>query len=239
MINLMYHDIVTGADNKSGFQNENAFMYKVDEALFEEQVVALKECNVQFTFDDGGESFILKAAPILEKYGKKGIFFVSTNYIGTPGFLSEEQVKELHDRGHRIGSHSHTHPSNISLLNQEEIYEEWRESISILSRIIDETVTIASIPNGYASKSVVREAYRAGIKHLYTSTPTIKEKKIDDTIIQGRYVVHYSTGVDTILSIVSSTKKRFLLFLRWQLLETTKFILGGNYDKIKELIKKN
>ena len=238
MVCLMYHDISHGSDKTSGFQNENAFMYKVDEAMFEAQVAALKDCNVRFTFDDGGVSFLTKAAPILEKYGKKGVFFISTNYIGSPGFLTEEQVKQLHDRGHQIGSHSHTHPSNISSLKPKELFEEWKISTSILSNILGEAVTIASIPNGYASKSVIREANRAGIQQLYTSTPTEKEKQVVDVMLYGRYVVHSSTSVNSVLSIVSSSKERFFMLLRWQILELIKHILGGNYDKIKAFIKK-
>ena len=89
----MYHDIVTKTDKSSGFQNDSAFQYKVEESAFEEQVKALQGKDVVFTFDDGGESFLTKIAPILEKYGFKGVFFISTKYIGTQGFLTKEQVK--------------------------------------------------------------------------------------------------------------------------------------------------
>lgn len=105
---LMYHDIVTRDDKSSGFQNESAFQYKVNEKDFEKQVKALRGKDVIFSFDDGGVSFITEAAPILEKYGFKGFFFISTKYIDTPGFLSREQVKCLAEHGHCVGSHSYT-----------------------------------------------------------------------------------------------------------------------------------
>ena len=84
--------------------------YKVEESAFEEQVKALQGKDVVFSFDEGGESFHTKASPLLEQYGFKGVFLISTKYIGTQGFLTEEQVKELAERGHVVGSHSHTHP---------------------------------------------------------------------------------------------------------------------------------
>ena len=120
----MYHDIVTTNDKSSGFQNKNAFQYKVEESAFEEQVKAVQGNDVVFTFDDGGVSFLTKAVPILEKYDFKGVFLVSTKYIGTPGFLTTEQVKELAERGHVIGSHSHTHPEIFTKLSSEEIKHE-------------------------------------------------------------------------------------------------------------------
>ena len=81
----------------------------MEEAAFKEQAKVLQGKDVLFTFDDGGVSFVTKAAPILEKYGHKGVFFVSTKYIGTPGVLSAGQVKELELRGHVVGTHSHSH----------------------------------------------------------------------------------------------------------------------------------
>jgi peptidoglycan/xylan/chitin deacetylase (PgdA/CDA1 family) len=238
MINLMYHDIVTSDDKGSGFQNENAFMYKVNLSSFEEQVAALKDCDVKFTFDDGGESFITNAAPILEKYGKRGIFFISTKYIGTKGFLSKEQVKELYDRGHQIGSHSHTHPANISLLNKQDIYEEWKMSIYLLSEILGDKVSTASIPNGYDSKDVVDAASRVGIKYLYTSKPTDKEKQKKDVILYGRYVVHSSTNTKDVVSIVSSKIKRVSMYAQWRALEAIKLVLGNKYDKFKSFLRR-
>ncbi len=235
----MYHDIVSSNDKKSGFQNENAFMYKVDETSFEEQVSALAHNDVLFTFDDGGDSFITKAAPILEKYGKKGMFFISTKYIGNSGFLTEEQIRQLHSRGHRIGSHSHSHPSNISTLKDDDIFAEWAESVEVLSRIIGETIAIASIPNGYASKDVIKQAVRAGITELYTSTPTTRAKIKESIVLRGRYVVHSSSSTNCVLEIVNSKTKRFTMSVKWAMLEAIKSLLGNNYDKVKALIKRH
>ena len=78
----MYHDLYIQSGAESGFQNESAFQYKIQVDEFEKQVKAVVdycrehiEIQVDFTFDDGGVSFLTLAAPILEKYGLKGIFF--------------------------------------------------------------------------------------------------------------------------------------------------------------------
>lgn len=181
MISLMYHDVYKGDPSESGFQNESAFQYKIAVSQFEKQIESIlnyckrikKDVNdiVRFTFDDGGVSFYTVIAPTLEKYGLKGIFFISTKYIGTDGFMSRDMIKELSLRGHIIGSHSHTHPQNMAQLTYDDIVSEWTESASILSAILGKKIEVASIPNGYANKSVLSACIDTGFKIVYTSIP--------------------------------------------------------------------
>ena len=93
----MYHDVYLNNILESGFQRDCDLPYKLQASFFEEQV---KQCaeyckerglpndTIVFTFDDGGKSFYSVAAPILDKYGYKGVFFISSKYIGTPTFLT-------------------------------------------------------------------------------------------------------------------------------------------------------
>lgn len=232
----MYHDIVSENDTLSGFQNTNAFQYKIEESLFEKHVQVLIDYNVYFTFDDGGISFYSKAAPILEKYGKIGICFVSTKYIDTPGFLTSNQIKELSDRGHIISSHSHSHPENISSLSNDEIYNEWYESISILNKILDRNCVLASIPNGYESKNVFEMASRAGLKTLFTSSPTTRYYNFNNVRIQGRFVVLGKMSTQDVLRIVSNNSYRQWLSFKWEMLNILKKLLGTSYESFKLLI---
>lgn len=233
---LMYHDIVTATDKSSGFQNKNAFQYKVEESAFEKQVKALQGKEVVFTFDDGGESFLTKAAPLLERYGFKGVFFISTKYIGTQGFLTKEQVKELAERGHVVGSHSHTHPEIFTKLTKEEIHEEWQRSYEILKDILGEKDLPMSIPNGYASKTIMEEAIKSGFTDIYTSQPTTKTKLFQKHNVIGRYVVHDNITAEDVLRIVNSKGYRLKMALKWHLLNVVKGVLGGAYDKLKAKI---
>lgn len=69
----------------------------------------LPEKPVMLTFDDTKLDQFTVAAPELEKYGFKGIFFVMTVSLGRPNYMSREQVKALSDAGHVIGSHTWDH----------------------------------------------------------------------------------------------------------------------------------
>lgn len=233
MIVLMYHDIVTRSDKSSGFQNDNAFQYKVEDSAFEEQVKALQGKDVTFTFDDGGVSFITKAAPILEKYGRKGVFFISTKFIGTPEFLTLEQVKELADRGHIIGSHSHTHPEIFTQLKKDEIRDEWKKSFDILSGILGMNDMPLSIPNGYASKMIMEEAVKVGYTDIYTSEPTTKIHQFQKHNVIGRYVVHDGMTTQDVLRIVESKSTRMKMAVKWSVLNIVKAVLGSSYDVVK------
>src|SRR5438067_11261420 len=104
MIALMYHDVVAaGAEDSSGFPGKDAALYKVMPELFESHLRAIDGADVTITFDDGGSS-AMRAADALERSGFAGHFFITTNYIGTRGFLGERELRELRARGHVIGS---------------------------------------------------------------------------------------------------------------------------------------
>ena len=232
----MYHDIVTNNDMSSGFQDNAAFQYKVNIDQFEEQAKSLSADEVTFTFDDGGKSFLTIAAPILEKYGHRGIFFIATDYIGTPGFLSVKQIKELDARGHIIGSHSCSHPDNMSILSEDDIETEWNASIKKLEEIVGCKVEYASIPNGFASEVIYRKAKLVGIRYLYTSIPSDKIRIYKDMLLIGRYVVHSSMSSTAVLNLVHSAFARKQRYARYRIIEFVKFILGNKYNKFKKVI---
>ena len=240
MVYLMYHDLVKADDSNSGFQNTTAFQYKVDVDVFEETLRQLKgREEVTFTFDDGGVSFLTEVAPLLEKYGRRGIFFISTEYIGTSGFLTREQVEELERRGHTIGSHSHSHPDNIAVLKPTEIDTEWGQSCKILEAILGHSIEMASIPNGYASETVKAAAMKAGITELYTSEPTTRSKSANGQKLYGRYVVHRDMTAEDVVLLVTDRSRQRKVYCRWYILELAKRVLGTNYNRIKgKLIRK-
>ena len=235
---LMYHDIYQHTSNESGFQQESASQYKIQADIFEEHVRAVTqyckkhpEVEVEFTFDDGGVSFLTLAAPILEKYGLHGTFFISTAYLNTPQFLTTEQLDELMKRGHRIGSHSHTHPM-LTDLTEKEIAEEWINSADILHPYIKDDVT-ASIPNGDGNAVVMKKALEAGIQQLYTSIPTTKLTYFENMQVLGRYVVYQGMSTEDVIRIVSDEGYRRKLYIRWQLLHYVKSCLGSQYERLK------
>lgn len=77
--------------------------------------------SIAVTFDDGYRSNFDIAAPLLERHGLTGWFFVSPGRLrGTPGertidgedaddFMSAAELRSLVARGHVVGCHTHSH----------------------------------------------------------------------------------------------------------------------------------
>jgi len=210
-VTLLYHDVITGDDfQSSGFKGGDADIYKLELQDFIEHIETIVDkhklvaenldslhsgrCSTghvpfYITFDDGGVSFLDPIAQTLEKHGWKGIFFISTDFIGTPGFLTKEQIVELSERGHVIGSHSCSHPKRFSDCTYEQILHEWTESKNILTAIINKNVDTASVPGGFLSKEVELAAAEAGFKSLFTSEPQKEVYEVEGCSIVGRYSV--------------------------------------------------
>jgi peptidoglycan/xylan/chitin deacetylase (PgdA/CDA1 family) len=69
----------------------------------------IPEKAVMLTFDDNVGDQMTVAEPILKELGFKGVFFIMTVTLNKPGYMSKEQVKQLHNEGHVIGSHTYDH----------------------------------------------------------------------------------------------------------------------------------
>lgn len=77
---------------------------QVEEVFYERK--AVQDKSLMISFDDTRADHYLTVAPILEKYGYRGTFFIMTVSIGKPGYMTREQIKELAERGHAIGLHT-------------------------------------------------------------------------------------------------------------------------------------
>lgn len=64
---------------------------------------------IVITFDDGDISVYETAFPILQKYGLTGVVYIVNNYMGTDGYMSAKQIKEMVAAGWEVGSHSRSH----------------------------------------------------------------------------------------------------------------------------------
>lgn len=76
---------------------------------------------VMITFDDARVEQATVAAPLMQKYGFKGVFFIMTITYDKKNYMSKAQIKSLAQDGHTIGFHSWDHTratrySNDSIL---------------------------------------------------------------------------------------------------------------------------
>jgi peptidoglycan/xylan/chitin deacetylase (PgdA/CDA1 family) len=69
----------------------------------------LPQKPIIITFDDSRVEHYTVAAPILEKHGFKGVFFIMTITYNKKNYMSKDQIAELAKRGHTIGLHTWDH----------------------------------------------------------------------------------------------------------------------------------
>jgi peptidoglycan/xylan/chitin deacetylase (PgdA/CDA1 family) len=244
MTALMYHDVVEEGNHASGFPGAGADVYKIGRREFERHLEAIREAagnrDVCLTFDDGGVSAYEPVAGILERYGWRGYFFVTTDCIGQPGFLNADQIHELDRRGHTIGSHSCSHPTRMSRIPWDQMLQEWRGSADRLAVIVGHEVGVASVPGGYYSRQVAEAAAGAGIRKLFTSEPTDKEQVVDGCRVIGRYVVRQGMGPEWPAGFAAGKLgPRLRQAAAWKAKQVAKAVGGGLYLRVRETILRN
>ena len=102
------------------------------------------------TFDDGAASALEAAEQLARRYWR-GHFFIATDLVGTPGFLTWDGVRELARCGHVVGSHSCSHPDRMAACSPEELLDEWSRSGAMLAEALGRPVSTASVPGGLYS----------------------------------------------------------------------------------------
>ena len=113
----------------------------------------LPEKPVILSFDDGYEDNYRVILPMLEERGMKAVFYVVTNDIGLPGYMTWDNLFDMERRGMEIGSHTANHIP-LTELPPEKQRDELRLSKLMLEWKGMKTIYSFSYPNG---------AYDAGI----------------------------------------------------------------------------
>jgi peptidoglycan/xylan/chitin deacetylase (PgdA/CDA1 family) len=67
-------------------------------------------------FDDGFESAYQNGFSVLKKAGIKGTFYIISNRVGQPNYVTRDQVLEMQANGQEIGAHTrnHVHLTKVS-----------------------------------------------------------------------------------------------------------------------------
>jgi peptidoglycan/xylan/chitin deacetylase (PgdA/CDA1 family) len=190
-----------------------------------------------FTVDDGGMSYYTLVADRLEERGWRGHCFVSTDAIGTRGFLGAGQIRELDRRGHVIGSHSASHPARFSSCAPSHMIEEWTRSRKVLEDLLGHEVRTASLPGGYYSPAAARSARDAGLHVIFTSEPTTAAHDEAGILVVGRYTVRRQHATDRAGRLAApSPWTRYREWAGWQAKGLVKPVLGPLYSPTADWI---
>lgn len=121
---------------------------------------------VMITFDDTRLDQFTNALPELDKYGFKGVFFIMTVSLGKPGYMSREQVKQLSDAGHTIGSHTYDH-KNVKKYEGKDWDEQVAKPSKQLTEITGKPIHYFAYPFGLWNKEGIPHLKEHGFKAVF------------------------------------------------------------------------
>ena len=191
---------------------------------------------VVISFDDGDLSGYTTAAPILERHGFRGDFFVVSQWVGRPGFMSAAQVRELAERGHGIHSHSRTHP-RLSELATSQIEDELAGSKAELEDMLRAPVQHFSIPGGAYDQRVIDIARRVGYTAVLNSVEGYNDER-DAPFILQRFTPRAYTGAPVLLEICERPAYlKAKLKLKRAALTAARGLMGRDgYERLREKV---
>jgi len=247
IVYLMYHEIEL--PGRELCQSEPGYVrYIVTEADFRSHLSLLKQNGwhgmsveqaltsptnpgVVFTFDDGCETDLIRAAPLLKDAGFGGTFYITVGFLGTRGFLSAAQVRKLSDLGFDVGCHSMTHPY-LSDLPTEALPQEIRVPKDRLEQMTGREVAHFSCPGGRFDARAVEVAREAGYRSLATSVALINTAQTDPFAL-GRAAIMRGTPPEAFWRVCQG---KGLWRRRWndQARARVKSVLGNSmYDRVR------
>ncbi len=114
------------------------------------------------TFDDANEDNYSSAFPIMEKYGFTGVLYLPYDYIGTPNYLTVDQIKAMAAAGWEVGSHTLTHPADFATLDAPSLRAQIVDSRTKLADLLGLPILTFAYPFGDNDSSAVDYVHFAG-----------------------------------------------------------------------------
>jgi peptidoglycan/xylan/chitin deacetylase (PgdA/CDA1 family) len=189
---------------------------------------------IAVTFDDGSETDLICAVPILQECSFGATFYITTGFIGKPGYLSQSQLRELSGLGFEIGCHSMTHPY-LTDLDDKGLHREIVEAKLQLEQMISHPVEHFSCPGGRYNRRISEMARRAGYRTVATSRVRANSATANRFSL-GRVAVMRGTSPQAFKAICTgrSLKRQDLIL---QMREGTRRLVGNSiYDRLRNAV---
>lgn len=113
------------------------------------------------TFDDGSASDYSIAFPRLQTASLRATFFLNTSSVGTPGFLTWAQARQMQQAGMAFESHGHEH-LDFRALPPRELDHQLETAKRIMEDRLGVAVRYFAAPHGLLNPRVVERARELG-----------------------------------------------------------------------------
>ncbi len=147
--------------------------------------IPVPEKAVMITFDDTDLDQFTIAKPVLEEHHFKGVFFIMTVSLGRPHYMSKEQVRQLSDEGHYIGSHTWDH-HNVKKYQGADWVTQIEKPSRQLEQITGKKIEFFAYPFGLWNREAIPELKKRGFKAAFQ---LIGPRDPDDPLFTIRRVI--------------------------------------------------
>ena len=184
-------------------EDSEKFINQMDALLKAGRPVSLSEAyyddyNIAVTFDDGFQSVLFNALPILRERNIPATIFVPTGSLGKKPewinsphhdfadetVLSEEQLKTLPSDLVEIGSHTVSH-MKLDNIDESVVKREINESKIKLESIVNKNVNFISVPYAIFDEKFTDLFRDAGYERVFLNIPTFPATKTN-LYVMGR-----------------------------------------------------
>jgi peptidoglycan/xylan/chitin deacetylase (PgdA/CDA1 family) len=126
----------------------------------------LPDKPIMLSFDDTEYNQYAIAAPTLQKYGYKAVYFIMTVSLGRPNYMTSNQVKELSEAGNVIGSHTWDH-HNVKKYEGKDWETQIDKPTKRLEEITGKKIEHFAYPFGLWNPESIPELKKRGMKSAY------------------------------------------------------------------------
>ena len=165
--------------------------------------------QVSIMFDDGFRG-IYDCRHFFYVEGIRPTVFLAVSLLGTPGYLTVDEVKELQGLGFSFQSHGWEH-TGLAFLNDDDLRKELVNAKHYLEEILGERVSEICLPIGFFSNRLLDRIKGEAYKEVYSSIPG----NYDDLVMgmRRRNLVQYSSPFEVSLILhggLNLFSKRYL-----------------------------
>jgi peptidoglycan/xylan/chitin deacetylase (PgdA/CDA1 family) len=206
---LMYHGIISHEDDignpihisKVDFEKQMIWLYEnkyqiitIAEMLQFIQRRRIPQKSVVLTFDDGYESLLTNATPILEKFKFSATIFLLTGAVGKKTYaefntqqiafpdndrpLSWSQLRTMEDSGWDVQSHSHNHYIH-NIISESALEKEMRNSKDEIEYNLQRKVAFYCYPFGSYNTKCLQLLKTVGYKAAFSVHPGMAKDNSD------------------------------------------------------------
>lgn len=182
---LTYHSVKSSKRHK--FEKQMDYLVKKGRPAFADfnGVLNNRQHYIAVTFDDGFQSILINALPVMYARKIPATIFVTTGFLGkTPGWLHDsnhkdadeliltrEQLKQLPADKVAIGSHCVTHP-NLITIDEKNAIQEISQSKRTLEEILNKSIYLLSFPHGAYNEKIVEMSKEVKYKRVFSNIPS-------------------------------------------------------------------